>query len=87
MVVSIFEYVAKSSDVPLCRCEDPLRDSDVAEVFIFLDNGKAGVVVTLLDVTNVSKGRRENIDAMTAPRSKQQCAISEEIRRDVCGRV
>ena len=47
MDVSIFEYAAKSSDVALCRCEDPLWDSDVAEVFVVLDDGKTGVVVTL----------------------------------------
>ena len=47
MPVSILEYAAKSSDVPLCRCEDPLGDPDVAEVFVVLDDGKAGVVVTL----------------------------------------
>ena len=59
MDVSIFEYAAKSSDVALCRCEDPLWDSDVAEVFVVLDDGKTGVVVTLWDITNVSTGRRE----------------------------
>ena len=47
VAVCIFEYAAKSSDVSLCRCEDPLWDSNVAEVFVVLDDGKAGVVVTL----------------------------------------
>ena len=57
--VSILEYAAKSSDVPLCRCEDPFGDSDVTEVFVVLDDGKAGVVVTLWSVTNVRKRLEE----------------------------
>ena len=47
MPVSVFEYAAESSNVPLCRGEDPFWDPNVAEVFVVLDDGKTGVVVTL----------------------------------------
>ena len=45
--VSVFEYAAKSSNVPLCRGEDPFWDPDVAEVFIVLDYWKTCVVIAL----------------------------------------
>ena len=47
MPVSVFEYAAKSSNVPLCRGEDPFWDPDVAEVFIVLDYWKTCVVIAL----------------------------------------
>ena len=47
MPVSVFEYAAESSNVPLCRGEDPFWDPDVAEVFIVLDYWKTCVVIAL----------------------------------------
>ena len=45
--VGVLEHAPKSSDVPLCRCEDPFWDPDVTEVFVVLHDWKAGVIVAL----------------------------------------
>ena len=45
--VVVLQHPTKSSDVPLCRCEDPFWDPDVAEVFIVLDYWKTCVVIAL----------------------------------------
>ena len=45
--VVFLQHPTKSSDVPLCRCEDPFWDPDVTEVFVVLHDWKAGVIVAL----------------------------------------
>ena len=47
VAVRILEYAPISGDIPLRRREDPFGDPDVAEIFVVLDDGKTGVVVTL----------------------------------------
>ena len=78
--VGVLEHAPKSSDVPLCRREDPFWDPDVAEVFVVLDNRQARVVVTLRGKTwLVSRGRGDDDDV---PKSRRRCATCEEAPRD-----